>query len=236
MRALARVRVKDFVDNCVIVCSMPLTGSPKGMTEPVREAFSIAVDGGLKHFKKLRAEPNVWVGDGDSLKKLPKGGEMQVAKLPPKKDYSDLEAALQIAGQAFFEGVWSGDVILLGAQGGRFDHDIVTMLSVQRWLQAMASSAKRADCPDVVSYGVHGMWLATTRGMAFEQPKGKFFSIVAFESGTKVSVSGARYNVRNLALEPGAMGLSNEGTGKMTKVSVVKGKGPVFVIFPASGS
>lgn len=205
------------------------------MTEPVRESFSIAVDAGFKHFKTLRAEPTVWVGDGDSLKKVPKGGEMQIAKLPPKKDYSDLEAALQIAGQAFLEGVWSGDVILLGAQGGRFDHDLVNMLSVQRWVQAMASSVDRADCPDVVSYGVHGMWLATTRGMAFEQPKGRYFSVITFERGAKVTVSGAKFNVRNMKLEPGAMGLSNEGTGKLTKVSVAKGSGPVFVVFPKSG-
>ncbi|MBI3544513.1 MAG: thiamine diphosphokinase [Deltaproteobacteria bacterium] len=225
----------DSPENCLIVCSQSLEGVPGHVAAAIEDSFVIAVDGGLSHFKKIKLKPALWVGDGDSasktdLKKL----KCRKVKLPRAKDYSDLEYALHLAGKAFLEGEWEGDIVLLGAQGGRFDHDIGALLSVQHWMEDMARATGVARCPGVVSYGPHGMWLAVMNEVAFHQPKGAPFSVLALGRGPRLTISGARYKLKAGALDHASMGLSNEGLGKtvLVRAHQTANPVPVFVLFP----
>lgn len=207
--------------NCLIVCPRPLERAPGELAEVIGEAFVIAVDGGLTNVLGLGLVPSLWVGDGDSVKAGALGkARCPKLKLPRSKDYTDLEYALHVAGSAFLDGLWEGNVVLLGAQGGRFDHDIGTMLSVQSWLQELAVAVGPDRCPGLVSYGAHGMWIATVSQAAFERKKGAIFSVVTFGGEPRLSITGAKYNVRKKSLDHASMGLSNEGTGKMVVVHV----------------
>lgn len=236
---LQPARATEPLSNCIAICSMPLGEVPQSLLDAVPRALLIAVDGGVGHFANLGAMPDVWIGDGDSVPKRFSLKGFPKIKLPRSKEFSDLEFALRVAGQMFFEGKWEGDLILLGAQGGRLDHEVVNMLVAQNWLREMSWAVGPALCPEVVSIGTQGVWIATMHSLEFRQPRGKVFSVLTLDSELKVSIKGAKYSVTNRKLGVGSLGLSNVGLGKDVKITIVgssrvsKGpRGPVFVLFP----
>ncbi|MDH4468062.1 MAG: hypothetical protein QE271_08390 [Bacteriovoracaceae bacterium] len=84
-----------------------------------RSLLDLYVDGGIKHFqKKSSAQPQLWIGDGDS-KKLIKNPLPQSLQLwlPRDKNLSDFEAALNIIPDGNFE------VVAYGFLGGKSDHE-----------------------------------------------------------------------------------------------------------------
>ncbi|MBI3557413.1 MAG: thiamine diphosphokinase [Deltaproteobacteria bacterium] len=225
-------------DNCLIVCSHSLAGVPGHVAEIVQDAFSIAVDGGLKHFRKLKLKPMLWVGDGDSISRGEVGKlKCKKIRLPKAKDYSDFEYALHLAGKAFLDGEWEGNVVLVGAQGGRFDHELGNLLVVQTWMQDLARAAGPDNCPGLVSYGPRGMWIATMSQLEFQQPRGQLFSVMCLEQSPKITITGAKYQLKRGVLDHASRGLSNEGVGKTVQIRVEQlprtdRVTPVFVIFP----
>ncbi|MBT1172204.1 thiamine diphosphokinase [Bifidobacterium sp. MA2] len=93
--------------------------NPANAVEVPRGAFVVAADGGLDHTRALGVEPDVVVGDFDSLEGArPAAGGRTIA-LPPLKDDPDLLSALKIG--------WSHGCRtfhIYGALGGRIDHTI----------------------------------------------------------------------------------------------------------------
>lgn len=82
-------------------------------------AFVVAADGGLDHTRALGVEPDVVVGDFDSLKGARPESAGRTIALPPLKDDPDLLSALKIGwahGCRTFH--------IYGALGGRIDHTI----------------------------------------------------------------------------------------------------------------
>lgn len=222
------------MDNCLVVCSQTLDGVPGHLADVIQDAFVIAVDGGLNHLQKMKIKPSLWVGDGDSTKaQAIKSLKCSRLKLPVSKDYSDLEYALHAAGKAFLNGDWDGTLILIGAQGGRFDHEIGNWLVAQRWLEDLSQAVGVENCPGLVSYGVHGMWLATMNEVMFHQPKKKLFTVFSPGRTTRVSITGAKYKLKNKILAHASTGVSNEGLGKAVQVKISsETTAPVFVVFP----
>ena len=78
-------------------------------------AYIIAADSGYKNCKQLGAVPNLAVGDYDSLNFVP--DDCEHITYPCEKDDTDLMAAVR---EALRRGC--GDITILGAMGGRFDH------------------------------------------------------------------------------------------------------------------
>lgn len=230
--------------NCLVICSQSLAGVPPELATALEDAFIVVVDGGLSHLKLARGPidlgPDLWVGDGDSLKGGFRAlkGDFECVKLPRAKDYSDLEYALHLVGVAFLERQWQGELILLGAQGGRFDHEVANLIVAQRFLLDLAAAVGAPKCPSISSYGARGMWIASLSKVQMVIPKGELFSVLSFDPKAKITVQGAKYNARNQVFEHGAHGLSNQGLGKRVtvKLSGSSGKknvsGPVFVVFP----
>ena len=227
------------MDNCIVFCSQALNDVPESIAHALGDAFLVAVDGGLMHLEAIGLVPSVWVGDGDSLVKKKAGGKKPKikpasylrVKLKENKNYSDLEMALHVAGKAFLDGTWDGNIAILGAQGGRFDHDVVNLLVVEQFLVDLAATVGATNCPNVFSYGNHGTWCASIGFVDFKAASRQLFSVFSFDQQVKISISGAKYNLRSKVLDHASRGLSNLGTGKTVRVSVV-GKSPVFVTIP----
>lgn len=82
--------------------------------------FSIAADSGWDLAKKLGVEPDIFIGDMDSLedhkglKQLP---DERKLIYPVDKDFTDTELALK-----YLEDRKYRDIILIGGGGGRIDH------------------------------------------------------------------------------------------------------------------
>lgn len=102
---------------CYIFCSAPIESYDFLKKYDFETGFVICADGGYVHAKKLGIVPDIWLGDGDSLI-----GEEAVAKekqiFPVKKDYTDTDLAVMEALKRGFD-----DVVIIGALGGRLDHE-----------------------------------------------------------------------------------------------------------------
>lgn len=87
----------------------------------------IAADAGAAYMQELDLRPDTAVGDFDSLgeeqlKRLETRG-VKIVRYPVRKDFTDLELALQYAQSAGAE-----EVLLLGALGNRWDQTLANLL------------------------------------------------------------------------------------------------------------
>lgn len=87
----------------------------------------IAADGGARHFRDLGLFPHLAVGDFDSLEmeevlELENAG-VQLIRYPERKDYTDLELALQLAVER-----GASEVLVYAALGYRWDQTLANLL------------------------------------------------------------------------------------------------------------
>jgi thiamine pyrophosphokinase len=87
----------------------------------------IAADGGAAQIQTLHLLPEAVIGDFDSLssnevEKLEKAG-VKILRFPEKKDFTDLELALQYA-----QSRGAKDILLLGALGNRWDQTLANQM------------------------------------------------------------------------------------------------------------
>jgi len=87
----------------------------------------IAADGGARHCQDLGLIPSVVIGDFDSLTaeeldQLERDGA-QVVRYPGRKDFTDLELALQHA-----VSLGAGEILVFGALGARWDQTLANLL------------------------------------------------------------------------------------------------------------
>ena len=87
----------------------------------------VAADGGAKHCLRLGLRPAVVIGDQDSLSAddlaaLQAAGA-QFIRYPTRKDYTDLELALQ-----YVQEQGTDEVLILGALGSRWDQTVANLL------------------------------------------------------------------------------------------------------------
>ena len=87
----------------------------------------IAVDGGYRHCLAFSLRPHLLIGDMDSLTSeeiddASRSG-IPMARYPARKDFTDLELALQTAVQT-----GADDVVLIGALGARWDMTLASVM------------------------------------------------------------------------------------------------------------
>lgn len=87
----------------------------------------IAADGGADHCARLGINPDILLGDLDSIdpKQLAKYTSEGIAihRHPPRKDATDLELAIDLATQKGARTIW-----LIGALGGRWDMSLANIM------------------------------------------------------------------------------------------------------------
>jgi thiamine pyrophosphokinase len=106
-----------------------------GIVEDIEEIISnlkpfdmvIAADGGSRHCKSLGIQPDVIIGDLDSMETAEvnayKDAEVEIIQHPTHKDETDLELALKFAAD---RGI--NEVYILGALGARWDMTLANIL------------------------------------------------------------------------------------------------------------
>jgi thiamine pyrophosphokinase len=94
--------------------------------------YVIACDGGLRHATALGIVPDCLLGDMDSVMAHDKNAFTgRVVPFPAEKDSTDLELAME---HAIDQGAAS--VVILGALGGRIDHEIANVHVLTTALEA----------------------------------------------------------------------------------------------------
>lgn len=203
---------------CFIIGAGDLT---VGALEVGESDLVIAVDGGLGYCNVLGVEPDLILGDFDSvspeeakaLEKLEQQIPERVIRLPREKDDTDTLAALK-------EGLRRGyrDFRIYGGTGGRFDH---TFANIQCLLFLKKQGA--------VGYLVDGNgMMLVLEDEAVEFQKGLEGGLSLFslsQESLGVTIKGMKYPLEQAVLRNDyPVGISNEFTGEQAVISVEKGQ------------
>ncbi len=181
--------------------------------------FIIAADKGLLYLQNLGIEPNLVIGDFDSLGHTPSGCNIIV--LPCEKNDTDMGAAVA-------QGVRRGykNFILYGASGGRADH---TLANIQ-----LISSLSKRGMTAIIDAREISFTSITNGGMYFDgSAKGMISVFSHSDISSGVTISGLKYEVKNGTLKNTyALGVSNEFVGRNSEISV--SDGTLTVVYPSS--
>lgn len=181
----------------------------------------IAVDGGLGYCSVLELEPDLLLGDFDSVsEEESKAVEMlerqiphRVIRLPREKDDTDMLAALR-------EGLRRGyrDFRIYGGTGGRFDH---TFANIQCLLYL-----KKQGAAGYLMDGSGMTMVIVDEAVHFREGLKGYLSLFSLaEESVGVTIEGLKYPLENAVLKNDfPIGISNEFVGREAVISVEKGQ------------
>ena len=203
---------------CIVIGAGDLTLGNIAVGE---EDFVIAVDGGLGYCGVLEVEPDLLIGDFDSVSEeeekavrlLEQEIPDRVIRLAREKDDTDMVAALK-------EGLARGyrQFHIYAGTGGRFDHTLAN-------IQCLLYLKKR----DAVGYLIDGTgMMLVICGEAVHFRKNLEGTLSLFSLGEKangVTISGMKYELENAVLTNDfPIGISNEFIGEEAMISVEEGE------------
>lgn len=203
---------------CIVIGAGDLT---VGTMEVHENDLVIAADGGLGYCGLLGVEPDLILGDFDSVSpdeaKAVEALEQQIPerilRLPRDKDDTDMLAALK-------EGLGRGyrDFRIYGGTGGRLDHTLAN-------IQCLLYLKKR----DAVGYLVDGtgmIMVLVDETVEFQKGLEGYMSLFSLsEESVGVTIRGMKYPLDRAVLHNDfPVGISNEFTGEKALISVEKGQ------------
>jgi len=178
-------------------------------------SFICAADSGLDTLRNWGVEPDLVVGDMDSLSDPSILGQYRdVQTFPRDKDDTDTELGIRALRTLGYE-----RVVVAGGGGGRLDH-----------LLALRSLLEREDGPDewfTAAERVVRIGTATT----FKVQTGATVSVFPLGDGASGMKSrGLKWPLDGLSWDRGHFGVSNIATA--TEIFIEPGFQPVFIILP----
>lgn len=190
---------------CVIVGAM----EPGEIIVP-EDALVIAADGGLAHLERRGVEPDLIVGDFDSLGRAPAGDN--VIRHPVEKDDTDMLLAVRTG---LARGC--GRFLLYGGLGGRLDHAYANLQTLVFLLDHGGRGWLLGD----------GMAVTAIRNGRLDFAPGRRGTVSVFcpdGEARGVDLTGLYYPLRDAVLTGGfPLGVSNQFTGAAASVSVREG-------------
>lgn len=176
-----------------------------------QDAFVIAADGGYTHLRNMGINPDLILGDFDSIKEeLP--SDCEIITVPSEKDDTDMMLAVK---KAIERGC--REITICGALGGRLDHTIANLQTLEY----------------IFDHGGNGR-IFSEDNIIFFQGKGKksypkmngfYFSVFAVTENITLTLSGTKYNITEHILERKfPLGVSNEIFEKEAVCDVKSGK------------
>ena len=190
---------------CVIFCAAGFDG----LLAPIPEnALTIAADGGLRHTHALGLNPDVILGDFDSLGYVPEDSRV----FPVEKDDTDAMLAVRLGlqqGCGWFE--------LYGAlDGPRLDHTIANFQT----LAFLATHGARGALigRDYIATVLKG------ESISFPAEAAGILSLFCLGASARVTIEGLHYPLENGTLTPDfPLGVSNQFAGKPARITVHDG-------------
>lgn len=175
----------------------------------------IAADSGLDTAARLGITVDVAVGDFDSASTAAldaaRLSSAEIIEYPTDKDATDLELALEFAAS---RGIT--DLTVIGAGGGRFDHEFagVLLMCSPRW-SAMAIT--------VVDERARSLVVHTQRTLPVGE--GAIVTLLPIAGEARgVTTAGLAWTLENATLAPGSTrGVSNVAVTRLPTVSVAEG-------------
>ena len=174
----------------------------------------VAVDGGWNTCRAAGRRPDLWVGDADSSRRVPRSTPSVV--YAQDKEFSDLAGALREMRRRRVQ-----VLVVAGLLGGRLDHE---------WANVQEVAAQAADFAGILAPSRRGIVIVTARGFRARTARGRSMSLFPLAGAAVVSLAGPRWPLARRRLKPGSAGLSNV-TGQRIRLTVHRGV--AAVVFPA---
>lgn len=192
-----------------------------------RDALVIAADGGLDHARAAGLDPDVLVGDLDSISAIGlawASEHAEVVRHPIDKAATDTELAIAHAAT-----LAPTRILLVAGQGDRLDHAVAALGALGAPSLAAVASLEAWWGNDQL-HVLHAPY-----AIELDLPAGTTFSVLAMHGAARgVTVSGARWPLSDHALEPlVGLGVSNVVE---TVVTVAVTGGIVTVVVPGAAS
>ena len=220
------VERKADMGKCILIGAGELTVGELTVTE---EDFVIALDGGLGYCDFLQVEPDLIIGDFDSvtegeieaLNGIEKSFPEKVIRLKPEKDDTDMLYALKHALQLGYR-----DFRLYAATGGRFDH---TLANIQCLLYL-----KNHDATGYIMDGNGMIMVIKDEEICFREEMEGFLSLFSLRGRCEgVTIQGLKYELENAVITNDfPIGISNEFVGKKASISVRDGELVCMISYP----
>src|SRR5699024_2414318 len=183
--------------------------------------YVICADGGANHLINIGINPDLVVGDLDSidentLKNL-KETNVEINKFTKEKDYTDTELAIKYLMDKKVD-----KIILVGVTGSRFDHTLANIFLLRRLLEK----------------GIEGQILShkntiyiTDKKFVLEKEEGYFVSIIPLnDEGAVVTLKGFKYETdKEKFYFSSTYGISNKIIEKRGIIEIHKGTCLVIV-------
>jgi len=170
----------------------------------------IAADGGIRLLWRLGVEPDLTLGDFDSLGFTPEGEN--IVRHPPEKDDTDMLLAVR-------EGIARGYRVfsIVGGLGGRLGHTLANIQTLLFIANAGGIGFLHGD----------GTVVTAVKDGRLRFPAGRRGLVSVFSAGERaegVSERGLKYRLDDALLtNDRPLGVSNEFTGKEAEVTVKNG-------------
>ncbi len=188
--------------------------------------YLIAVDGGIMYCQILQVEPDLILGDFDSVNEewkdaielIKENAPEKVEQLCPEKDDTDMYAALKrglAAGYRNFR--------IYGGTGGRVEH---TLANIQSLL-----FLKHNDATGYIMDGGGMMLVIENESVSFRKEMEGYLSVFALGKEAKgVNIKGLKYTLDNYTMTNDyPIGISNEFVGDTAEISVKDGQLVIIV-------
>ncbi len=192
------------------VCYIVGAGEPHGSFTPEKDDLVIAADGGYLTLRALGIEPDILIGDFDSIDSVPEG--VEILRHPVEKDETDTELA-------YLEGVRRGYKCfeIYGGTGGRPDH---TYANYCLLLKAREHGHRARLIGESFSASVILNETTRVSGNA-----GKTLSVFAFGRDSRgVDIRGLKYGMHDgIIRSSSSIGVSNSFVSDEGEISVKDG-------------
>lgn len=202
---------------CILICAGDMTLSEIPVEE---QDLVIAVDGGLSYCELLQVEPDLVLGDFDSLspqgeravKELEERIPDRVLRLPAEKDDTDTLAAVK-------EGLRRGcrDFRIYGGMGGRLEYTLAN-------IQCLLYLKNRGAAGYLVDGGGMAFVIRDEKVSFREGLEGRLSLLSLTDTAEGVTLEGLKYPLENAVVRNEfPIGVSNEFTGAAASVRVENG-------------
>ncbi len=193
---------------CIILAGGEINLSTLNIPE---NALVLCADKGYKAAKMLGIEPELIIGDFDSLGFIPRTENIRT--FPRTKDDTDTLIAVKEALR-----IGADEIFIYGALGGRLDHTIAN-------IQTLMFIEKNGAHGILMSENEHVSLMLHDTSRRFKRREGFYFSVFAYsEKCTGVNISGTEYTLSDgILTNDFPIGISNHIKEPFAEISLRDG-------------
>ncbi len=190
------------------------------LESPEKEDLVISADAGLLTARRMKLEPQVVLGDFDTLGEPDVGQETECIRLPAEKNVTDTQYAVELAVKR-----GATELVIVGGLEGRLDHTL-SLLAILEELWEKRERRVHA----LITNGKNRVRFFRDSGVLLPKSQYRYFSLIAADERVKgITLDGCRYPLKNAQLRRTLQwAVSNEIEGNCALVEVKRGG--VFVI------